>query len=199
VTEEEWLGEYSPQKLVEFLGDHQERKMRLLACAAVRRYFQLDWVEEPNQLDVKVIRVAEAFADGLATKDDLAFRRAMTDPGWLVRWLVESSARRAVSGVLPYKFSYPGWEGEQLFSLALIRDIFGNPFRPVMFDPNWRTSTVATLARQMYESRDFSPMPVLADALQDAGCDHPDILAHCRGAGPHARGCWVVDGVLGKA
>ena len=51
----------------------------------------------------------------------------------------------------------------------------------------------------MYASRDFSPMPILADALQDAGCDSADILDHCRGSGPHVRGCWVVDLVLGKA
>jgi hypothetical protein len=56
-----------------------------------------------------------------------------------------------------------------------------------------------SLARQMYESRDFSSMPILADALQDAGCDNDDILNHCRGPGPHVRGCWVVDLVLGKA
>ncbi len=55
-----------------------------------------------------------------------------------------------------------------------------------------------TLARTMYESRDFSAMPILADALQDAGCDNEDILGHCRGSGPHVRGCWVVDLVLGK-
>jgi hypothetical protein len=83
---------------------------------------------------------------------------------------------------------------------ALVRDIYGpNPFRPVAFDPAWRTDTVASLARQMYEARDFATMPILADALQDAGCDRPDVLAHCRGDGPHARGCWVVDLVLGKS
>lgn len=81
---------------------------------------------------------------------------------------------------------------------GLFRDIFGNPFRPVAFDPGWRTSTVAALAEQMYGSRDFPPMPILADALQDAGCDNEDVLAHCRGAGPHVRGCWGVDLLLGK-
>jgi hypothetical protein len=50
----------------------------------------------------------------------------------------------------------------------------------------------------MYKSRDFTPMPILADALQDAGCDNAEILAHCRGDSPHIRGCWVVDLVLGK-
>ncbi|QEG31376.1 hypothetical protein GobsT_61970 [Gemmata obscuriglobus] len=83
-------------------------------------------------------------------------------------------------------------------STPILRDIFGNPFRPVTFSPAWRTGTTIALAAQMYESRDFGAMPILADALQDAGCDSDDILSHCRGEGPHARGCWVVDLVLGK-
>ncbi|MBX9585457.1 MAG: hypothetical protein K2X87_34555 [Gemmataceae bacterium] len=80
-----------------------------------------------------------------------------------------------------------------------MKDIFGNPFRPVVFDPEWRTSTAVALARGMYESRDFAHTPVLADALEDAGCDHPDLIGHLRGPGPHARGCWVVDLVLDKS
>ena len=76
---------------------------------------------------------------------------------------------------------------------AIVREIFGNPFRAVAVSPDWRTDTAVALARQMYESRDFSPMPILADALQDAGCDNADVLDHCRGSGPHVRGCWVVD------
>jgi hypothetical protein len=81
-----------------------------------------------------------------------------------------------------------------------LRDIFGNPFHSVVFDPVWRTDTVVALAAQMYESRDFSAMPILADALQDAGCDNEDILNHCRDANAtHVRGCWVVDLVLEKA
>jgi hypothetical protein len=81
---------------------------------------------------------------------------------------------------------------------ALLRDVLDNVFAPVAFDPGWRTEAVVGLARGMYETRDFAPMPVLADALEDAGCANPDVLAHCRG-GPHVRGCWVVDLVLGKA
>jgi hypothetical protein len=79
-----------------------------------------------------------------------------------------------------------------------LRDIFGNPFRPVAFEPNWRTSTVVAIARSVYESREFAPIPLLADALQDAGCENEEILKHCRSAGPHVRGCWVVDLILGK-
>jgi len=81
----------------------------------------------------------------------------------------------------------------------LIYDIFGNPFRKVKFNKKWRTSTAVALAKQMHESRDFSAMPILADALQDAGCNNTDVLSHCRDEKQiHVRGCWVVDLVLGK-
>jgi len=76
---------------------------------------------------------------------------------------------------------------------SFLRDIFGNPFHRVSLDPTWLTSTVIALARQMYDSRDFSAMPILADALEDASCDNETILTHCRGPGPHTRGCWVLD------
>jgi len=83
--------------------------------------------------------------------------------------------------------------------VAFLRDIFGNPFRPVAFSPEWRTDTAIALARQMYEAREFGAMPILADALQDTGCDNDEILSHCRDASlTHVRGCWVVDLVLGK-
>jgi hypothetical protein len=80
----------------------------------------------------------------------------------------------------------------------LIRDIFANPFLPVTFDPRWRTSDAVGLARAIYDERAFDRLPILADALMDAGCDDEQVLAHCRSAGPHVRGCWVVDLVLGK-
>jgi hypothetical protein len=69
----------------------------------------------------------------------------------------------------------------------------------VVFDPEWRTATVVQLAQGIYDDRAFDRLPILADALQDAGCDHADVLNHCRDTGPHARGCWVVDLILGKA
>jgi hypothetical protein len=90
---------------------------------------------------------------------------------------------------------------DQLRALSdLLRDIFGNPFRAVKLAPAWLTSDVVALARGIYDDRAFDRMPILADALQDAGCDNDDVLDHCRD--PHAvhvRGCWVVDLVLGKA
>jgi hypothetical protein len=94
---------------------------------------------------------------------------------------------------------------ERAAQILLLRHGAGNPFRPVTFSPNWRT--VVALARQIYEARDFSAMPILAEALQDAGCDNEDnplpprggnLLDHCRNPGSHVRGCRVVDLVLGK-
>jgi hypothetical protein len=76
---------------------------------------------------------------------------------------------------------------------------FGDTERPVARDPSWLTDTVLALARGIYDEKAFDRMPYLADALQDAGCEAEDVLTHCRGPGPHARGCWVVDLVLGKA
>jgi len=81
----------------------------------------------------------------------------------------------------------------------LFHDIFGNPFRPVAFATSWRTEHSVGLAARMYDDREFAAMPILADAIEEAGCDNADILFHCRESGVHVRGCWVVDLVLGKA
>ena len=80
----------------------------------------------------------------------------------------------------------------------LIRDIFGNPFRPVVADPAWLTPTVQSIASAIYADRAFDRLPILADALEEAGCTDADVLLHCRIPGEHVRGCWVVDLVLGK-
>jgi hypothetical protein len=91
-----------------------------------------------------------------------------------------------------------GVAAEGLCHCDILRDIFGNPFRPVTLDPAWRTPKVKTLAQAIYDDRTFERMPELADALAEAGSSNQDILSHCRGPGPHVRGCWVVDLVLGK-
>src|SRR5262249_5429084 len=80
---------------------------------------------------------------------------------------------------------------------ALLRDLLGDPFRPTRLDPSWRGPSVWAVARHTYDEGDFAALPVLADALEDAGCTDEAILAHCRGGGEHVRGCWVLDGLLG--
>jgi hypothetical protein len=88
---------------------------------------------------------------------------------------------------------------------GFLREIVGNPFRPPRFEPAWRTSTVMQLAQGIYDSRDFSSMPILADALLDADCDEEPVLRHLRGTelgvkeqASHVRGCWVIELVLGR-
>lgn len=82
---------------------------------------------------------------------------------------------------------------------ALLRELFPNPFVPLAWQPDWLTSTVRDLATHIYSTFEFGAMPILADALQDAGCDDEQILTHCRANKLHARGCWVLDAILGKA
>lgn len=94
--------------------------------------------------------------------------------------------------------AFPDPTAEQRVQAAIFKDIFGNPFRPVVFLDSWRSESAVTLARTAYDTRTFSLLPILADALEEAGCDHPDVLTHCREPGVHVCGCWVVDGVLGK-
>jgi hypothetical protein len=81
---------------------------------------------------------------------------------------------------------------------AIFRDVFANPYRPVTFHPAWRTSNATALATSIYDERAFDHLPILADALEDAGCDNGDVLNHCREAGEHVRGCWAVDLILNK-
>ena len=95
-----------------------------------------------------------------------------------------------------------GTEPEERGQCSLVRDIFGNPFRPVAADPAWLAwnhGTVPAIARHVYDDRAFHDLPILADALEDAGCTNADLLDHCRGPGPHVRGCWAVDLLLGKS
>ncbi|MBL8796949.1 MAG: hypothetical protein JNM56_23815 [Planctomycetia bacterium] len=80
-----------------------------------------------------------------------------------------------------------------------MRCIFGNPFRRDTVNPAWFTSTVVSLAQAIYDERAFDRLPILADALEDAGCTNADMLKHSREPGEHVRGCWCVDLLLGKA
>jgi hypothetical protein len=185
--------------------------MRLAGCAFCRSIWHLIDDEAARN----AVETAERYADGEASRAEL--KAAYTESAH-----VTSAANKAASGTADCPFSVafcaevatcaadafafaPGaTEGAYLAESRrqshLLRCIFGNPFRPVAFDPAWRTSDVVLLAQGIYDERAFDRMPILADALQDAGCTNDDILAHCRDANtPHARGCWVVDLVLGKA
>lgn len=85
-------------------------------------------------------------------------------------------------------------------AVELVREVFGNPFRPTVIDSgwlDWNESTVLRMAQVIYRKRCFRNMPILADALEEAGCNDSAILSHCRAPQEHVRGCWVVDLLLG--
>jgi hypothetical protein len=215
VTEAEWLACDSPEAIEAFdKREFSKRKIRLLGCACLRFLWADCGKDAPG-----IVEVVERYADGAAPS--AALRRARDEwatggerlesadacgrPMWTVYHLTGLLASDKQFGQILFEMSAAfsdHWIYEELDWSTLCnfqRDIFGNPFRPVTFSPAWRTETALSLARRMYEARDFSAMPLLADALQDAGCDNADILDHCRDPdATHVRGCWVVDLVLGK-
>jgi len=219
MTEAEWMVCDDSSSMWDFMqGKASGRKLRLFGCACCRRVWEL----MPNVFCTRAVVFAEFTADGRCATDELyrlsdGIESALrSDAYWdevdqyfaaLAAWRVSSkdylhmTAEAAAVAIAVHRSDedyHPKRATEGKAQADLIRDIFGNPFRPATFDPSWLTSTVTALAAQMYDSRDFSAMPILADALQDAGCTNDDILNHCRGDGPHVRGCWVVDLVLGK-
>ena len=198
MTEAEWLKSDEPYSMLRFLrGKVSDRKVRLFAVACCRRLLFLA-TDERNKT---VVEVAERFADGHADIQELLAGRGTigsSDISVVLAHVASMMVWHAAEWAMKGAKLATEPEGEEATQSNLCRDIFGNPFRPVAVDAAWLTSDVLALARQMYESRDFSAMPILADALQDAGCDNPDVLNHCREGGPHVRGCWVVDLLLGK-
>jgi hypothetical protein len=214
MSEAEWLASTDPRPMLEFLrGKVSDRKLRLIACAYCR-------VVRGSQhmLPGTAVAVAERYADGLASDEDLASeRRGAPFPNEYSEWVVGLSAydgawqavdwptsARDLMKSDPDAFRHFPIPLDDVVerSVLLLRDIFGSlPFRPVSFDPAWRAwhdGTVVKLARTIYEERRFGDMPVLADALEEAGCTDADVLAHCRGGGEHVLGCWVVDALLDR-
>lgn len=213
-TEARWLASDDPGRMLTGRWHIlSPRKRRLFGCACCR----FTWVSLTDERSRAAVEVAELFADGLT--DDARLTAAHDAANAVVREMpgeLKSSsaclaccaaasaanpmnACIAVSNALIEAAQGDAITAEtRVLHGALLRDLAGNPFRRVHFDPLWRTDTAVALARQMYEARDFSALPILADALQDASCDSTEVLDHCRGTGPHARGCWVVDSVLGR-
>ena len=218
MTEAEWLACENPARMLTFVGRQpRERKFRLFGVACCRRV----WEMFPSDACRNAVEIAEQYADGAATTKELTqvekrLRRKVLDHKHRSGQRARSVAWRVTQNA--YSPSIISLAMMELFGLSVavawgadarkkegcrqsasLRDVFGNPFRPVAFDAAWRTSTAVALATQMYDSRDFGAMPILADALQDAGCTSDDILDHCRDPKQtHVRGCWVVDLVLGK-
>jgi hypothetical protein len=228
MTEAEWLACTDPQPMLEFLrGKASDRKLRLFACACCRALDPDLGTSEPARAAIEAAEryvdgaecreeletasraaAAASYAPWIKSLEEGRF--TVTDSekrqGWLARmarWASDAkkpeAAQRAAEAAnsewMISRLRPPGWEGRLAF---LLHDIFGNPFRPLTADPALLTPPVITLAQAMYDGRAFHRLPVLADALEDAGCTNADILSHLRGPGPHVRGCWAVDLILGK-
>jgi hypothetical protein len=233
MTEAEWLQADLEAKLQFLWGTASERKLRLFACACCRSVW--DYLELPAAR--RAVEVAERFADGQASKRELAdaqrhlagcikdnldgvARDAETGEvrdGLLAAQLVVSprlsvamlgataahAANAIAAGLYWQVWNDPGSESDDAYQegiqqAQLLADIIGNPFRPEVVSRRWLSATVVSLARAVYDEGQFQNLPILADALEDAGCDSADILNHCRQPGEHARGCWAVDLVLGR-
>jgi hypothetical protein len=218
MTEEKWLAATNPLPLLMHVkrqgpglrSPRGRRKFRLFACACVERVraaigsgplaAAVAAAERFASGEIDYMEVADAW-QAIKWPEPQAYPQSLYTNLWRVchgnTWVAVKVWRWTSQPDLDqFRGNTP--KDEKLYQTALVRDIFGNPFRPVAFDPRWRSAAVVGLAEAVYADREFDRLPVLADALEEAGCDHADVLAHCRGGGPHARGCWVVDGILGK-
>jgi hypothetical protein len=171
------------------------RKFRLLVVACYR-----DRLGAGSDTDLLCDALAR-FADG--SIDVPTLREALED-----FWLQTSEPGEPRSEAFPALYHAgaagimellaPNVVRDGLATPDLIRDLFPNAFAPPRFDPVWRTADVLALARGIYDGRAFDGLPVLADALQEAGCDNDDVLNHLRDTSrPHVRGCWALDLCLG--
>jgi hypothetical protein len=226
MTEEEWLTCTDPQPMLEFLrAIASERKLRLFACACSQTVVPL---LVDCDACLRAMEVAESHADGKASERAVADAQVHVNIEWLnfgdnlrhlnaaaslmlsaidhhphqiTRLCLAEMVREAVAEEFPDEAAVLGALSRA--QPLLLRCVFGNPFRPASaFTPSvlsWNDGTVVKLAESIYNERAFDRLPVLADALEDAGCTEAELLGHLRSAGPHVRGCWALDAVLGKS
>jgi hypothetical protein len=182
------------------------RKLRLFASACCRAVW-----DQLTTTDQAAIVAAEQYAEGCASwtalRDALAevYQVSREDGG-----LLAAPQQLIIWALAPSPFDAALWTARRAgctdvlarsWMARLLRDIFFNPFQPLVLDPawlQWNQGAVRHLAQAIYDGRRFQDMPALGDALEKAGCREADILDHCRAADEHTRGCWVLDHLLGK-
>lgn len=209
MTTAEWLACADPDVMLTYLGRRvSNRKLRLFGCACYRHVPR--FIEDERVW--MAVEVSERYADGLVNRRELtralsvAFVKMWTNAGSMafptprcIRAARHATARAARDGA-----------AERQYQAAVLRDIFGSPrFRPIPVQRSWlawNDSIVQSLAEAVYEERslpegmlDQGRLAVLADALEEAGCDNQALLAHCRSAVEHVRGCWAIDVILCKS
>jgi hypothetical protein len=212
-SEADWLAATNPHELLAQMPEKAPaRKLLLLACACVRGLGKL--VTDKRTLGA--LEVAERSADSVVTPAELAAAEAAAwaaraaarqtgilnigDAAMAVWCITASQLGLTVSAADAVRHAESAAGGAaRAAQLALARCIFGNPFRPVAVAMDWlpwKDGLIPHLARALYEERRFEDLPVLADALEEAGCTSEELLSHLRGRGPHGLGCWVVDLLL---
>lgn len=226
MNEQEWLACADRTMMLGHLeGRVTERKLRLFAVACCRHIWDL-LPDRRSRAAVEVAeQYADQLADerqqvGVLKQALAAANRTTGRAGWAAYWTAkknlpqtvwyvcevvqEAAARQAVYAARAGgDDELAAWEAAQLAGAReqarLLRDILGNPFRVAAVDAawlRWQGGLVPALARRMYDERDFTGMGVLADALEDAGCEDADVLGHCRSGSEHVRGCWALDLLL---
>lgn len=203
MTQNEWQTASEPQALLAHLqqsGNPSPRKLRLFAVACSRRLWP-----HIDTLGRAAVEIAEQFADGMASPEQMrAARLACQGAGSQAAWYAAASnpaigARNAARSAQSAAAQTGSETAELLAQAKLLREVFGNPFQPVLYDLFWlREKLTVELAQSIYDDSAFERMPELADALHTAGCHDSAILNHCRQTEPHVRGCWLLDLVLRK-
>jgi hypothetical protein len=218
MSEAYWLACDDPASMLEYLRSRaSNRRLRLFAVACCRKV----WPYLQDQRSRQAVETAESYADGqISIGSLLDASEAAESALYSIARPVRKSGRderRALSAVHAAALSrLPTWNielepaldlvvefvrelngGDSTSLLPLLRCIFGNPWRPIAPGP-WITPAAVTVAQDIYDRRDFTALPLLADLLEEAGCPEQSVLDHCRQPGEHARGCHVVDLVLGK-
>jgi hypothetical protein len=186
------------------------RKALLALCAICR----VTWHQVKLSVNRRALEASEDYADGAISQDQLVaiWRETRFEPVVYCEWACaaagpaeglanwgkvgeqDEAALVAFHATFATKDRRVWWSRE----LDFVMDVLDFAYCGAVLSPEWRTETVIALAAGIYNERGFDRMPILADALHEAGCDNDNILNHCRGDGPHVRGCWVVDLVLGR-
>jgi len=226
MTEAEWDACYDPQKMLDFLrGRGSDRKLRLFACAACRQAWD-ELTDPASRRAVQVAEhYADGLVGraelARAAKEVPQSEWTGKEPDIFNWYLVTPTVAADMTDLRTYAWltaepNLPDltperaaalWaeHGDRLlasdYQADLLREIVSNPFRPVALDPSWlawNDGAIRKMAQSVYDARAFDRLPLLADALEEAGCDNAGVLTHCRQPGEHVRGCWVVDLLLGK-
>jgi hypothetical protein len=229
MNEIEWLSGADPAGMLNHIGEQaSDRKLRLFACACARRFWRLLRYPRPREAIEIAERFAEGRASSTHMEQarQQADLSAMTAPQFEVYAYMSAAAtvadlpleaaqnarenarlmavREASQEVAPWedevRINAEASAAECRAQCELVRELFGNPFRPVVLKRlwlDWSNGAVSSMARVIFDGEQFDELPYLADALLDAGCDDENLLRHLRNPAGHVRGCWALDALLG--